>query len=241
MRRTALMRHPGFLAILPLAVVLVILGAAARQGWSAKKGSIPFEDARIYIEFNSTSQDVGIQVHLDAEAWRNLRIVDPRGRKLLELNAQGSIRQLGLSEFFFESDEPGLDDLSLGDFFALFPEGEYKFFATSPDGEKLFSTATFSHEIPDGPEVTSSDTLDPDNAVIRWNAVTTPPGIEIATYEVVIETEETTFDVTLPGSATRVTVPPEFLEPNTEYLFEVLAKADNGNQTITESTFTTTN
>ena len=69
--------------------------------------------------------------------------------------------------------------------------------------------------------------------------VTTPTGIAIASYEVVIEQEDRTFDVTLPGTATSVTIPPEFLQPGTAYPFEVLAKAQNGNQTITGSAFST--
>ena len=80
---------------------------------------------------------------------------------------------------------------------------------------------------------------DRDSTVIQWDLVTTPPGIEIASYEVVIAHDPRVFDVTLPGTATSVTVPPEFLEPGTQYLFEVLAKAENGNQTITESSFST--
>jgi hypothetical protein len=36
-----------------------------------------------------------------------------------------------------------------------------------------------------------------------------------------------------------VTVPPEFLKPGTAYKVEVLAIAENGNQTITESEFST--
>jgi hypothetical protein len=39
--------------------------------------------------------------------------------------------------------------------------------------------------------------------------------------------------VKLPN-VTKVTVPPEFLEPNTDYKFEVLAIEAGGNQSITE-------
>ena len=242
MRRIAVTRHAAFVTILLLSVVVLILGATTRRGWGERRNKgvrMPFEEASIYIEFNSTAQDAGIQVALDAEAWKNLRIVSPDGRTILDLTGKGSLRKLGLSEFFFESDEPALEDLPLEDFLALFPEGEYKFFGTTPDGEKLLSTATFSHDIPDGPVIVSPGLQDRDSTVIRWNRVTTPPGIEIASYEVVIEQEDSTFDVKLPGTATRVTIPPEFLAPGTEYLFEVLAKAENGNQTITESSFST--
>ncbi len=242
MRRIAMTRHPALVAILLLSVVALVLGATARRGWGEKHnkgGKMPFEEASIYIEFNSTAQDAGIQVALDAEAWKNLRIVSADGRRIVALSGNGSLRKLGLSEFFFESDEPALEDLPLKDFLAMFPEGEYKFFGTTPDGAKLLSTAMFSHEIPDGPVIVSPALQDRDNTVIRWNLVTSPPGIAIASYEVVIEQEDRTFDVKLPGTATSVTIPSEFLAPGTEYLFEVLAKAENGNQTITESSFST--
>ena len=242
MSRIARTRHPAFLASLLLSVVVLVPGATAGRGWGEKHnkgGKMPFEEASIYIEFNSTAQDAGIQVALDAEAWKNLMIVSPDGRSILALGGKGSLRKLGLSEFFFESDEPGLEDLPLKDFLAMFPEGEYKFFGTTPDGEKLTSTATFSHAIADGPVIVSPALQGRDDTVIRWNLVTTPSGIAIASYEVVIEQPDRTFDVKLPGTATSVTVPTEFLEPGTEYPFEVLAKATNGNQTITESSFST--
>jgi hypothetical protein len=235
-------RHLGICAVSLLAAVALIFGAAAREGRGQKRkqpSKLPFEEARIYIEFNSTAQDAGIQVALDAEAWTNLRIIAPNGNKILDLSGKGSLRKLGLSEFFFESDEPALEDLPLDEFLAMFPEGEYKFLGTTPDGEKLFSTAVLSHQIPSGPVVVSPAIQDAGSTAIQWDPVTTPSGIAIASYEVVIEAEDRTFDVKLPGSATRVTIPPEFLEPGTQYAFEVLAKADNGNQTITESSFST--
>jgi hypothetical protein len=46
--------------------------------------------------------------------------------------------------------------------------------------------------------------------------------------------------VTLPATATHVTVPPEFVDSleSGEHDFEVLAIDASGNQTITEGTFT---
>ena len=121
-----------------------------------------------------------------------------------------------------------------------FPEGTYRFVGTSPDGERLESTASFSHKIPDGPTIVSPGTLDPAHAVIAWNPVTTPACIDIAGYEVVIEQDEFhVFDVKVPGTTTSVTVPPEFLQPATQYGFEVLAIDRSGNQTITATSFVT--
>jgi hypothetical protein len=47
------------------------------------------------------------------------------------------------------------------------------------------------------------------------------------------------FEVTVPGSATSLTVSPEFVAslPSGKVLFEVLAIDASGNQTITESSF----
>src|SRR5262245_12425918 len=191
MRHVAMRRHPAFVAILLLSLVALIPGASARRGSGEKhnsKGSkTPFEEASIYIEFNSTAQDAGIQVALDAEAWKNLTIVSPDGRNILAFGGKGSLKKLGLSEFFFESDEPGLDEQPLNDFLAMFPEGEYKFFGTTPDGQKLASTATFSHTIPDGPVIISPALQSRDDTVIRWSPVTYPPGITIASYAAVTE------------------------------------------------------
>jgi len=150
------------------------------------------------------------------------------------------LKPLGGSELFLEGDEPGLDELPLQDFFMKFPEGTYRFVGTSPDGERLESTASFSHKIPDGPTIVSPGTLDPAHAVIAWNPVTTPACIDIAGYEVVIEQDEFhVFDVKVPGTTTSVTVPPEFLQPATQYGFEVLAIDRSGNQTITATSFVT--
>jgi hypothetical protein len=102
-------------------------------------------------------------------------------------------------------------------------------------------TATLTHAIPDGPNV--SATVGPNNLlVISWDAVTgTPPGfpavpIDIAGYQVIVGS----FEVTLPDTATSVTVSPEFvasLAPG-QQPFEVLAIEAGGNQTLTEGTFT---
>lgn len=177
---------------------------------------------------------------LDAEAWKTVSVLDPKGHKIFEVSPKGKLRALGGSELFVESDEPDIADVPLSDLFTQFPEGTYTFVGTSPDGEKLKSTTTFSHVIPDGPTIVSAGTLDPAHATIAWNAVTTPAGVAIAGYEVVIEHDDFHFfDVKVPATTTNVTVPPQLLQPTTQYGFEVLAIDASGNQTITESSFTT--
>ena len=111
----------------------------------------------------------------------------------------------------------------------------------------------FSHDIPAGPEivlpVVSEDACAenvPIPVVIDWNDVTTDINgdpIDIEAYEVIVGGEEgdnVNFDVIMSADlGTTLTVPAELLEPGTEYEFEVLAIAENGNQTITETCFVT--
>src|SRR5262245_10190997 len=129
------------LALLLLALVVPALTVAAPRG---KKTPTPFEAAKIIIEFNSTDQDAGIQLSLDAEAWKSASVLDPNGRKIFEVTPKGALKPLGGSELFLESDEPALSDVPLDNLFKQFPEGTYKFVGRSPDGENLESTATFS-------------------------------------------------------------------------------------------------
>ena len=71
MRRVVIKRRPASVVVVLLAVAALLPGATARLAWAQKhsKGNkAPFDAASIYIEFNSTDQDAGIQVALDAEA-----------------------------------------------------------------------------------------------------------------------------------------------------------------------------
>jgi hypothetical protein len=76
------------------------------------------------------------------------------------------------------------------------------------------------------------------DVVIRWSPVTAPPPgfpdrpIVIIGYQVIVES----FQVTLPASATSVTIPTEFVESlgSGAHPFEVLAIEASANQTITE-------
>src|SRR5262245_8405211 len=80
-----------------------------------------FEDTRMRIEFNSTDQDVGVQVNLDADAWKKIKIISPTGQTIFSVEGQGRLRNLGLTELFWESEEPPLDEQSFAELFARFP------------------------------------------------------------------------------------------------------------------------
>jgi hypothetical protein len=225
------------LAALLLSVPALLL---ARAGGGKKP--LEFAEARLIIEFNASAQDVGVQAFVDGEPWKNLSIFAPDGRTMLEVTGKSQLNFLGMTELFFESHEPALEDLSLEEFLALFPEGLYRFSGVTAGGQAIEGTAAFTHNIPPGPVVESPEngvTVEPTEAVIDWQPVTAP-GMEIVAYEVIIESgSDNTLDVHVPASVTQLSVPPEFLLPGTEYLFEVLAIEAGGNQTITEGFFET--
>jgi Fibronectin type III domain len=226
----------------PVALAALALGTAATEGWAAEDEEETSLSAKIIVEFNATDSDVGIQAFLGGPPWEVVEIVSPDGRKVFHVD-RGTLKELGMNELSFESEEPSLDDLPLEQFLALFPEGEYKFLGTTVEGDDLVGTATLTHDIPDAPVVVSPEegTVDSDNTVIKWNPVASPPGIEIAGYQVTVEREEPfrVLSADLPPTTTSFTVPADFLEPGTEYKFEVLAIEVSGNQTITLGFFET--
>ena len=200
-----------------------------------------FAEARIYIEYNATDNDLGFHVSLDGEDWKSLKIVNPAGAAIFQVAGGGAYKDLGLTELFFEGAEPQLDEFPLEDLLALFPEGRYRFSGLTVDGARLSSTAVLSHAVPAGPSV--STRVDGDEVVIGWDPVDSPPEgfpqrrIDIVGYQVIVGS----FQVTLPASATRVSLPPEFVRSlaRGEHEFEVLAIEAGGNQTITGGTFET--
>lgn len=224
-------RHMRMLSVFLLAAVALGLGAPA---WAAQ-----FKDARIYIEYNRSANDLGFHVVLDAEDWRELEIRNPAGTLIFEVEASGGYTDLGLTELFFEGAEPSLDEFPLEDLLALFPAGRYTFIGETVGGTRLMSRATLSHAVPDGPSVSAA--VNGDMVVISWDPVTGAPedfpvqDIEVVGYQVIVGS----FQVTLPGSATSVTVPEAYIQslgPGT-HPFEVLAIEQSGNQTITEGSF----
>jgi hypothetical protein len=107
----------------------------------------------------------------------------------------------------------------------------------------MTGTASLTHDFPDGPDILSpvaDSRVSRDDVVVKWAPVTAPAGIDIAGYQVLVVQEEPelrVFSADLPPTATRLSVPAEFVQPRTEYKVEVLAVEAGGNQTLTELTF----
>ena len=232
------MTRKHWLTTLTLAVLAALV--AAPGAWAVK-----LDEANIFIEINDTDGDAGIQLFLDGVGWKKIKMKDPNGAMVLLVRAEGSIAMQGITELFFESAEPSFEEQSLDELLALFPEGVYRIRGITSKGRRINGRARLTHDIPDAPVLLSpedGEEVDPDDTVIEWERVPNPPGSKIVGYQVIVEREEPTllvFSVDVDSSVTKVTVPSEFMLPETEYKFEVLAIERSGNQTIAEREFET--
>jgi hypothetical protein len=218
--------------------------------------------AKLIIEFNSTDDDLGVHGAFDDQGWKTLCVFDPKGKPVLEVGPQGQLRDLTMAGIFFESREPPSSEFSFTDLKAAFPEGQYAVWAESFDGTILVGSATFTHDVPAPPTITSPQIAeDPrgarknpvsrDDLVIAWDRVTKTVDagpVNITGYEVIVTKEvaddphgfsRPTYDVHVPATVNSLSVPREFLEAATVYELEVLALEVSGNQTISVGFFKT--
>jgi len=221
---------------------------------------IPFDEASIFLELNHTDGDLGIHAFVDGDAWAQLEIESPNEREQLKIMAKGSLRRHGLTELFFESDEPKFpDDLTLDEFFARFPAGEWEISGVTTEGDELESLVELSHVLAappanvmvnDQPAAESCDVrplpVVREPVTIRWDTVTLShptvgePGLVVVDrYQLIVERgeEELTFSVDLPPDVTSFALPEDLTALADEFKFEIIVRTDTGNQTAVESCF----
>jgi len=220
-----------------MSVGALVFGLAAVA--ADRPHQVGLEEARIYLELNASANDLGVHVFVDGEDWRKLKITSPRGRTIFAVEGRGALGNLGLTELLFEGAEPSLDEFPLEELLARFPEGAYHFEGRTTLGDALEGEGTLTHAVPAPPVVSAEPGAD-DTLVIRWERVTGPAEgfegpIDIVGYQVLVGS----FQVTLPPSATSVTLPPELVASLAAgpHDFEVLAIDASGNQTIAEGSF----
>lgn len=239
----------------------VLLGGQqiAIAGENKQNGdAVPLAEAKLNIEHNDKDKDTGFQGFLDSEGWNKITVTGPDG-KVLDFRAEGELGQLGLTELFFESVEPENADVPIEEVLETLPEGEYVFKGTGMEaGEKTgttIGTALLTHDIPKGPELLTPEEEDEvpedEDLLVSWKTVEeTIDGadVEIIAYQLIIEKDEEPHEhmigkfglsMYLPPDVTEITIPAEFLEPGTDYQWEVLAIEESGNQSINSSSFST--
>ncbi len=243
-----------------VAFSVIIAGVATLAGRpaGAKPGaSAALKEAKLNIEHNATDHDTGFQGAVDSEGWQSLELSGPKGL-VLHFEGKGKLGELGLTELFFETVEPENAKVPIDKLLADIPEGHYTFAGRGmthgePTGE-ITGAAWLTHTIPAGPALVlpaGGATVPLEDLVIRWNPVTKSlrgGPVNIIAYQLIVERDTQPhphmigkwgLSMYLPASTTSMTVPKLFLEPNTGYLWEVLAIEESGNQTLSSSKFRT--
>jgi len=220
--------------------------------------AIPLKEAKLNIEHNVKDNDTGFQGFLDSEGWKSITVTGPEGN-VLNFTGQGKLGQLGLTELFFETVEPENIDVPIPEILNTLPEGEYTFNGSAIEvGEEQGDTvgaASLTHNIPDGPSLlspTENATVSAaEDLLVSWGQVDktiTGSDINVIAYQLIIEKDEDPhpnmigtmgLSMYLPPNVQEITVPSEFLAPGTDYVWEVLAIEESGNQSINSSQFST--
>jgi hypothetical protein len=239
----------------------VLLGGQqiAIAGENKQNGdAVPLKEAKLNIEHNDKDKDTGFQGFIDSEGWNSITVTGPDGR-VLNFKAEGELGQLGLTELFFESVEPENADVPIEEVLETLPEGEYVFKGTGIEaGERTgttIGTALLTHDIPKGPELLTpeedEEVPEDEDLLVSWETVEeTIDGadVEIIAYQLIIEKDQEPHEhmigkfglsMYLPPDVTEITIPAEFLEPGTDYEWEVIAIEESGNQSINSSSFST--
>lgn len=197
-----------------------------------------FETATIHLERNVVDDDAEavIEVKGGDEGLSRLVVFAPDGRRIVNYHVTNR-RNLGGREILIESPEP-----SPAIVLAAYPEGTYRFVATTFSGETLEAEAELVHDFPPAPTVTAPADGATDVAlggvVIRWDAV---PGATRYFLELEHEETETALTVQLPATATSFTVPGGWLLADSEYVIGLGSFDEGGNSSFTETSFTTEN
>ena len=234
------------IGVLVSLVAVTAVGSALAAGGgesAAERGPLEFEQHQLYIEYNATDGDAGLQLAADAEDWKRFTLLDTRGRKLIDIRAEGRLhRPFGLSELFLEASEPSFSEVPFRRFRKRFPAGRYRFRGVAGDGRRIAGSDRLSFVVPAAPDVTfptKGARVDPDGFKVTWEPVTRPRGVEIVSYQVIVVQEPVErVTLNLDAGVTSVNIPAGALTPGApETKVEVLAREKSGNQTITEVPF----
>ena len=248
-KKTQLTISIRMMAIFLVPLAALIMGTVTSDGWAQP-------ECFFNIEFNATDLDVGVRGFFDDAPWMELEIENPNDKTIAKVKAKKSMKRQGFAEWFYESGEPPLTEVSFRRFLRRFPIGNYEFEAELIDGGEVECIAEFTHVIPCPPEIVGNP-FDNGGRTIEWVQDTTAvdteatddaveisgldaevvcfdnngPEVVIDGFEVIVEGENGDLSITLPADTTSFEVPAELGDFDK---YEVLAIEESGNQVITE-------
>jgi hypothetical protein len=238
------MKFMRLLVVLLVPMVGLIMDSAAPQAWAFGFGEIcedGLDESQVFIEWNSTDDDYGIQFFWDGQPWKWMIVKNERGRAVLDVFTQRNVKAQGLTEGFFESAEPTTEELSLEEFLERFPEGTYSFKGRALEGCLLVGEAEFTHNLLEPVVIDVSEFPE-----ITWTGDGEVTKVEIVVELVVmVGDEESVYKeiATFPGGTEEYIVSPKFVrlieraqaaDAVEELKVEVVVDEESGNRTITE-------
>ena len=149
-----------------------------------------------------------------------------------------------------ETVEPPIDEQSREEFLARYVAGEYSVRGTTVDGEPAEGTITFTHNIPEPPQIISpaeGAVISRDEVIIAWEPAASTD-VEIYALNIFPapppEGQEPPalnidYTVEFPAFITEMRIPAELLAPGIEYQIELTAIEEGGNQTVSIGYFFT--
>lgn len=234
-------------AIAAMASISAMLGGANAQ--------IEFSKHDIYFELNATDGDVGLHGILDGDSRAWAKITGPGGTfDVIRAISNQDSPEFGMTELFFESNEPPLSERSFQELITLFPPGTYRFAGRTTANEVLFGSDRLSARMP-CPPVVSVATNNKGEVTISWQlragrynpdtavcAASNPVAAAFVQAFFSIENEETgfsrSFSVDLSPTTTEVEVPEEIFEgvdlDAVDAKAEVIVVAPDSNRTAIE-------
>jgi hypothetical protein len=201
------------------AIALAISVGTPGDGASAQsprgKEEIPFDEASVFFELNDTDGDLGIHALVDGDAWKFLGIRDTKGRPMLGVSVKGILKKQGLTELS-----------------QVMP---------APPGNILLSgvPAAENCDVVPLPAVAAPVVIDWDPVVSSHPELGETGAVVVEKYQLVVEREDELLilSVDLPSDVTSFEVPEDFTDLGEEFKFEIIVRAETGNQTAVESCF----
>lgn len=223
--------------ILAVASLLLCSYGNAQMGGKESASPAAFTIAHVHFERNATDGDfeVVFEARGGTEGLTKFTVVSPDGRTVVDFSSPDATT-LGMRQFRCESPEPeNMESVK-----SAFPEGVYTFSGATTSGIKLHGKATLNHKLSGTASFlrpkAGAKGVSVKNLEISWTPVQ-----NVAAYIIYLEQDESDINITatLRGSVNTFTVPNGFLLPDTEYTLGIGTVTTEGNTTIVETTFAT--
>ena len=99
---------------------------------AAKAEELPFTEPSSSSSTTPRRETLGSRVS-SMGSWKELTLRGPDGGTVLRVEPRGQLKALGLTELFFETDEPSNEDVPIDELLAMLPAGQYEYEGKSVD------------------------------------------------------------------------------------------------------------